>query len=189
MQNVDSVHSHKMSLSKIAPDATFWNQASGARQTPARCQPDAEFWNQASGARFQNFASDARQAPARRNVSKSGVRRNISKSSARRNILWPCVRRAVRVQLCTFESCLSACKVDVQHIFEFEFIWTMCWKWILAIYLIKMAISRALQDGPDPIYVCPHKLLSILGGTTLHCSQAYTSKRHILIQVCVYQIC
>ena len=90
------------------PDATFWNQASGARQTPARRQPDTMFWNQAFGAWFQNIVSDDRQAPARRNVSKSGVRCNISKSSARRNILWPCVRCAVLVQLCsTFSAILS----------------------------------------------------------------------------------
>ncbi len=61
------------------------------RQTPVRCPPDAT---------FQNIASDARQTPARRNISKSGVRRKILKSCTRRYILWPCVRCAVRVWLC-----------------------------------------------------------------------------------------
>ncbi len=78
----------------VAPDAWFWNIASDvwfqnivpdARQTqlfktlhlmPARHQPDVTFRNQASGARFQNQASDV-------------------------IFLWPCVRRAVRVWLCT----------------------------------------------------------------------------------------
>ena len=56
--------------------------------TPARHQPDAT---------FQNIVSDARQTPARHNISKSGVRRKMSKSRVRRYFLWPCVRRAVWV--------------------------------------------------------------------------------------------
>ncbi len=46
------------------------------------------------------LASDARQMPARCNISKSGVRGKISKSYVRCYFLWPCIRRAVRVWMC-----------------------------------------------------------------------------------------
>ena len=41
------------------------------------------------------------KSSARRNISESGVRHKISKSCVRRYFLWPWVRRAVRVRLCS----------------------------------------------------------------------------------------
>ena len=83
------------------------------------------------------------KSSARRNISKSGVRRKISKSGVGLYFLWSCVRRAVRVWLCSNGSftfllyrvltmfCHMSWPWPLPWTFDLEMILTLTFKWPL----------------------------------------------------------